>query len=151
LYNDGRGHDFFNYFGYRRNSQYFYLPIGVTPHIRTGYDWRISPNLEYDQLLFGNQASYLSDINKHDDIYNSFSDHPHAYFTDLYTHQHGGYGLRGNVMFETTNYSLGPFFNYWNIDASDIGTYHCNLSTCHGFEPHNQTWEAGLQANYHFN
>jgi hypothetical protein len=114
--------------GYRRDSQYVYLPVGVTPRFRVGGDARISTNLEYDYLLYGQEESYLSDISP-------------AYH-DTSNDQHDGYGIRGSLMYEKKSWSAGPFFNYWNIDRSAV--------TSEGYEPHNQTLEYGMQARYRF-
>ncbi|MGL1161882.1 hypothetical protein ACSTKX_24865, partial [Vibrio parahaemolyticus] len=59
---------------------------------------------------------------------------------------HHGYGMRGNMMFEWSKWSMGPFFNYWNIDQSQLA---CNNYLC-GVEPHNQTIEYGFQGRYRF-
>lgn len=115
--------------GYRRDSQYFYLPVGGTLRFRITDHARISSNLEYDQLLLGWQTSYLSDVSSR--------------FPNTESDQHGGHGVRGNLMYERAYRSAGPFFNYWNIDRSALGNHG-------GYEPHNQTIEYGIQARYRF-
>ncbi len=132
LFNDLRGKTSTGALGYRRDSQYLYLPVGVTPRFRVTNDARVSINMEYDQLLQGWQTTSIGDAT------------PGA--TDLNNRQHGGYGLRGSVMYQKAKWSAGPFFDYWNIDQSTIN---CDNVQC-GFEPHNQTIEYGVQAFYRF-
>jgi hypothetical protein len=132
LDNDGSGADTNGVDGYERYSHYFYLPVGVNPRIRVSNTSRVSMNLEYDQLLYGWQVSSIGDA------------FPGT--GDITNNQHGGYGLRGNVMYEWPKWAIGPFFNYWNINQSDIA---CNSALC-GVEPHNQTIEYGIQGKYHF-
>jgi len=132
LYNDFRGTTSTGVHGYRRDSQYLYVPVGVTPRFRVTDDARISTNIEFDELIQGWQASYGGDVI------------PGA--PTINNHQHGGYGLRGSVMYEEASWSAGPFFNYWNINMSDAVV----VSGVSLYEPHNQTTEFGLQARYRF-
>jgi|GEM_PF-321109 len=120
--------------GYRRDSQYLYMPVGITERFRVAEDARISVNAEYDQLLEGWQATYNSDFN--------------PALSTLRNDQSGGYGLRGSIMYERAAWSAGPFVDYWNINAS--GGACTNNGTSCGIEPHNQTLEYGLQARYRF-
>ena len=82
---------------------------------------------------------------------------------DLYNRQtSGGSGVRAEVMYESQNISIGPFFNYWDIGASNDKIFSSsNANTCAAFstpapcvlvgqEPRNHTTEAGIQARYHF-
>lgn len=137
LYNDSRGVFSSGANGYRRDSQYFYMPIGITARFRITEASRISTNLEYDQLIEGWQKSYLSDAN--------------SILPNPSNGQYGGYGLRGSTMYERSSWSIGPFFNYWNINqsATNCGLVFGVFPFC-GVEPHNQTIEYGLQARYRF-
>lgn len=130
LYNDLRGSTSTGALGYRRDSQYLYLPVGVTPRFGLTDNSRLAINVEYDWLIQGWQASYLSDAS--------------SSLGDIYNKQNAGYGLRGSIMYEKAAWSVGPFFDYWNINQSDI------VGSLGAFEPHNQTIEYGLQARYHF-
>jgi len=114
--------------GYRRNSEYFYVPLGLTERFRVQDNARITANAEYDLLLQGRQTSYLSDVSGN--------------LPDVENDQNHGYGIRGSVMYEQQHWSIGPFVNYWNIDQSNISAI--------GDEPHNQTLEYGGQARYRF-
>jgi hypothetical protein len=133
LYSDIRGLTDTLAVGYRRESQYVYLPMGVTTRFRLfNNNSRIAVNMEYDQFLFGNQRSFLTDTSLHNQ--------------DLENSQDSGYGLRGSVLYESGRWSVGPFFNYWNIDDSDV---QCTDTIC-GLEPANETWEYGLRFGYRF-
>ncbi|MDD3288488.1 MAG: hypothetical protein PHX43_05730 [Alphaproteobacteria bacterium] len=130
LYNDGRGLTSTGASGYRRESKYFYAPIGVTQRLLIDDSSKISLNFEYDQLIWGNQTSYMGDAS--------------ALYDTIDNHQTSGYGLRGDLMYEMTPWSAGPFFNYWNINESKSS---CGGILC-GVEPHNNTVEYGLQFKY---
>ena len=116
--------------GYARFSHYIYVPVGVTPRFRISSSERLSVNMEYDQLVYGWQLSTLSQLG----------------LADLTNTQDSGYGARLSVMYEWPTWSVGPFFNYWNINQS---TTDCAGGFC-GDEPHNQTIQYGIQGRYHF-
>jgi hypothetical protein len=134
LYNDLRGLTDLVAVGYRRESQYIYMPMGLTTRFRLfNNNSRIAVNMEYDQFLYGNQRSFLSDtVLLHEQ--------------DLENNQDSGYGFRGKVLYESGRWSVGPFFNYWNIEDSDV---QCISTTC-GMEPANETFEYGLHFGYRF-
>ena len=135
LYNDLRGSTDIGAQGYRRDSQYLYVPICITPRFRVTDTSRISTNIEYDYLVKGWQTTDLGDAI------------PGA--SDVTNTQNSGYGLRGSIMYEFNTWSFGPYTEYWNINESDIkvGGPGCTFGCA---EPHNQTIEVGLQAKYHF-
>lgn len=114
--------------GYRRTSQYLYIPIGVNHRFRVGKSARISTNIEYDYFAWGEQKSYLSDI--------------HPLYADLVHEQKSGYGFRINSAYEQQNWSIGAFFNYWKIEDSEIKVYF--------YEPENITKEVGVELKYRF-
>lgn len=133
LYNDNRGVTSTGALGYERESQYVYIPFGVTPRFNLFNNGsRIALNLEYDLFLYGNQRSYLSKTRLSAE--------------DLENEQDRGWGLRGSILYEGENWSAGPFFNYWNIATS---SRNCNVDLC-GYEPMNQTYEFGLRLAYRF-
>lgn len=154
LYNDARGVAAANGIysnGYRRASQYLYMPVGVTPRTMLTSDIRLSVNLEYDQLLFGKQKSQLGDAG----VVSTGVANPSAgIYSTVTNNQHSGYGLRGEAMVERGSWALGPFFDYWNIDRSDDGcstlsaTNGNSYQNCSWVEPRNQTLEYGLQVRY---
>jgi len=136
LFNDWSGVTTTGAGGYNRDSQYLYVPIGITPRFRISSQSRLSFNTEYDRLVQGWQRSDLSD-----------SDPTKP---DITNKQNGGYGLRENIMYEEKTWSIGPFFNYWNIDKSENKVYRVGATNFVAYEPHNTTTEYGIQATLRF-
>jgi len=147
LFNDNRGVSSTGAIGYRRFNQLYYLPIGVYPRTHIDSNARLAASLEYDFVLHGNQETNLADVNVGDPNVNNG--------------QSSGYGIRGDIMYETRTWGLGPFFTYWHVDQSKtkisidnsavscagVGGPPCILSTV---EPANHTFEAGVAFKYHF-
>lgn len=126
--------------GYRRTSQYLYIPIGVTHRFLLDGKSRISTNIEYDYFVQGEQKSYLSDV-----------DAQHArIFGDLVNKQKKGYGVRINSAYEKQNWSIGGFLNYWNISDSEKNYYVDGAFLYTVYEPKNDTKEIGLEIKYRF-
>lgn len=138
LFNDLRGFTTTGAAGYRRISEYVYLPLGVTHRLRVSPQARISTSAEYDLLLDGRQRSFLSDVSPASN--------------DPVNMQRQGYGARLSMHYETFNWSVGAFLNYWNIADSDL-----SLRTLNGapagliMEPQNSTREIGLLFKLRFN
>ena len=128
LFNDIRGRTSTNAAGYRRTSQYTYVPVGATYRHKLESDARLATTLEFDYLLKGRQKSYLSDT-------------AIAGYGDVVNKQSTGYGMRGSMYYEKNNWSFGPWFHYWNIRQSDTASG----GTFTGFEPANKTTEFGLR------
>lgn len=130
--------------GYRRESEYVYLPLGITHRFSTGGKSRVSTSFEYDYFkqsgyfLKGTQKSYLSDVD--------------SGFNNPINNQTKGYGFRMSVAYEEQNWSAGLFFNRWNFDDSDwVDLTYYGIPT--GFivnEPSNITNETGIRVKYHF-
>lgn len=118
--------------GYRRTSQYVYVPIGITHRFLLDDSSRVSTSLEYDYFAWGEQKSYLSDV----------SPFYAAVFGDIVNKQNKGYGIRLNTAYEMKHWSLGAFINYWKIEDSEINYYF--------IEPKNETKEIGFQIKYRF-
>ena len=128
LMNDGQGISTTGYWGYRRKSEYLYLPLGLTHRISTGESSLLETNIEVDYLLHGNQKSYLSDGN--------------AGYSDIDNEQHKGYGLRSATMYRMNQFAIGPYFQYWHIyDSETAGAF---------IEPNNHTVEYGIKASMRF-
>jgi hypothetical protein len=136
LYNDARGADTNGVSGYERYSQYIYFPVGLTQRVKVEDDSRVALNFEFDDLLYGWEVSQLNETI------------PGA--GSLRNSQGSGYGLRGSLMYEWPKWSLGPFFNYWNVNQSDSACTNSNVGLVCGAEPHNQTIEYGLHLKYRF-
>lgn len=134
LLNDGNGHVTDTNAGlYRRESRYFFAPMGLNPRVLLNNGAKLSLVFEYDHLIKGWQSSELSDVNGYPNLNNP---------------QYTGYGLRGSFMYEAAKWSVGPFFNYWNINDSKTK---CGVGSVYvfcGYEPHNQTLEYGMQVRY---
>lgn len=124
--------------GYRRESQYLYIPIGVNHRFSVGNSARISTNIEYDYFAWGEQKSYLSDVGP---LYA-------AVYGDPVNEQKKGYGFRINSAYEQESWSIGAFFNYWKIEDSEKNYYLGGAIYVH--EPKNTTTEVGVELKYRF-
>jgi len=120
--------------GYRRDSTYVYLPIGVTHRFKAGTG-RISTTLEYDHLIQGTQISALSAVGASGDLNNT---------------QRNGRGLRLGVAYEETHWSASVFYNTWDIERSDDATFVSGGFLYTGYEPQNTTKELGFEVKYKF-
>lgn len=138
LYNDLRGYSTIGAAGYRRLSEYIYVPLGVTHRLRLSPQSRLSTSAEYDLLLEGRQQSFLSDVN--------------ATSNDPVNMQRQGYGLKLLLNYETPHWAVGGFLHYWRIADSDLA-----LRTLSGvptglvMEPENTTREIGVAFKLRFN
>ena len=122
-------------YGYERVSNYFYLPLGVETLHQITSRWKIAANLEWDIFLYGEQTSYLSDVN--------------SGYPDLENNQDRGYGVRGSTKIikegDNVNLFCEPFFRYWRIHDSDVVTAIGNTYAASGLEPDNNTTEYGVK------
>ena len=133
LHSDSRGTTSTGQSGYRRESRYFYFPLGFTVRVPMGGDWVFAPQLEYEAFANGNQRTYLSDVNPG--------------LPDINNDQNHGYGNRGRLAFEHKSWSFAAWFEYWNIRDSEvqpIGGGYVAL------EPANSTKEYGVELRYRF-
>lgn len=123
--------------GYRRESQYWYLPLGITHRFQMDSESRISTSFEYDYFIRGQQQSDLSDVRQG--------------LNDARNDQHHGYGLRASVAYERASWSVGLFYDYWKIADSNLTkwTYY-GIPIGQGLEPKNTTDEYGVQVKYRF-
>lgn len=137
LFNDGRGITSTGHGGYRRESNYVYLPVGIIHHRALTGLARLESTLEYDFLLAGKQVSRLSDVPGYSDVTNN---------------QSSGYGLRLSVTYQKDKWAIGPYAYYWNIGESDVVPEIYNgVPTGSGLvEPNNNTIEFGLMASQQF-
>ncbi|HKA39219.1 MAG TPA: outer membrane beta-barrel protein [Burkholderiales bacterium] len=142
LYNDLRGYTTVGnatYAGYRRYSEYWYAPIGVTMRMRAGAHWVFAPTIEYDAFIGGKQKSQLTDTGI-------------PTYQDITNRQDDGRGYRVYLMFEGQRWAFGPWFHYWNIKDSDVVFVGFNSlgQPVGGMEPANTTKEYGLELRYRF-
>ena len=145
LFNDLRGYSSDGSIGYRRESNYLYVPIGVIHRFRLQDSAVWSTTFEFDKLLSGRQFSRLSDLVGH----NGYSDAP-----DISNVQSGGFGFRADMMYEMDDWAFGPFLNVWRIDKSDSVVRPItsnNVVTWYSFtEPQNRTKEFGMRMKFRF-
>ena len=134
LYNDLRGTTSTGQLGYRRDSSYFYLPLGVTLRMQLGSDWAMAPQVEYKGFIHGVQRTYLSDTGI-------------PGYSDVTNQQRQGSGYRLQLMFEGRRWSFGPWLDYWDIKDSDRQQIAPGIT---GIEPANWTREAGVELRYRF-
>lgn len=138
LYNDLRGTTSANAVGYRRDSQYLYIPLGVTYRLPLGKYSRLSTTVEYDYLIEGRQKSYLADVGP---VYEAVYGNP-------VNTQRNGHGKKFNIAIEQRHWAFGVFYNYWDIGQSQINYYLGGAAYI--YEPENSTKETGIQIRYHF-
>ncbi len=159
LYNNGQGVlTTTNNVGYRRTSNYYYLPIGITHKLDLSSQSKLVTNIEFDYFLRGKQISCLSDAN----VEVGFNAWTRG--KDITNTQKSGYGARFSTMYQIDNWSVGPYINYWHINASDTvykSWYATNIIhnsrpategpvAFGGGEPKNNTIEAGLKISVLF-
>ncbi|HJS37360.1 MAG TPA: outer membrane beta-barrel protein [Burkholderiales bacterium] len=133
LYNDLRGTSSTGAIGYRRESHYFYVPLGVTLRVPLGGRWIMAPQIEYDAFARGSQRSYLADTG--------------LGFSDVTNEQMEGYGVRAQLAFEGPRWSFIVWTNYWDVEDSDIQPIGLGYA---GLEPANTTRESGVEVRYRF-
>ncbi len=117
-------------YGYLRQSNYFYLPVGYQFDNSHKPGWSIGFRVEYDVFLLGIQRTDLSNVGG----------------SDFYNKQDSGYGCRASVKIQNKHRNgsliIEPFFRYWDIEVSDIKDG--------WFEPANNTKELGVQVMWRF-
>nr|WP_321268963.1 hypothetical protein [uncultured Tolumonas sp.] len=136
LRNDSRGETSTGYWGYQRESHYYYLPVGVNHRFSLNNTAVLDSMLELDYLITGQQTSKLSDVS---------SDYP-----DLKNRQDSGYGIKFSSMYRVNDFAIGPYVDYWNINKSDTVIFSDSTSTYYGYEPKNNTVEIGIKASMRF-
>jgi len=138
LFNDARGISSSGAGGYRRESSYVYLPIGVVHHTAINNQTRLLSSLEYDHLVAGKQMSMLSDAG--------------GGYSDATNTQYRGYGLKLSIIYDNEVWAIGPYANYWNIEQSNVvPEIRYGTPTGRGLvEPKNNTLEFGLKASQKF-
>jgi len=118
-------------FGYERESNYYYSPLGVIVTLEPSRDWTIRLTGEYDLFWSGTQKSHLGYVPGYYDIEND---------------QDSGYGVRGSVAVTRTgdiiDLTIEPFVRYWDIDNSNVTV---DPDGDGWIEPANETVEAGVR------
>lgn len=120
----------FDPFGYERESNYIYCPIGLENIIVLDGDWSIGGTAEFDLFLYGLQKSHL------------------GYLT-IDNRQKEGYGVRGSVRFQKkgkeVDWAIEPFIRYWWIDDSDSEYFYYESFYEEFWEPENNSTEYGVR------
>lgn len=128
LFNDLRGTTSTGAIGYRRESNYTTLPLGLTHKMALADQKQLVTTVEYSYLIRGKQDSTLSDVT--------------PARANVSNTQRNGYGLRVGTMVRFPTWSVGPYMALWRIKDSDrSGAV---------FEPRNSTYEFGVKAAYNF-
>ncbi|CAL7960654.1 conserved exported hypothetical protein [Gammaproteobacteria bacterium] len=130
--------------GYRRASNYYYLPIGITHQVNLSSQSKLVTNIEFDYLTIGKQVNYFSDFSIVQTKYGKILGR------DITNTQKKGYGARFSTMCQINNWLIGPYLTYWRINTSDgvvVPTIDTNNSVVY-YEPKNNTIEAGLKISY---
>jgi hypothetical protein len=126
---------------YDRQSTYLYIPVGLKQRSLTAGGGMLESSFELDYLVSGTQFSGLS-------VMNNFS---YSNSSDVNNRQTSGYGLNASVMYKRPDgWSLGPYWKYWNISKSDLGTWTYTSGSTSVYEPANTTEEFGFKALYQF-
>ena len=146
LYDDGGGGvTTTGHWGYDRESQYVYLPLGLETEYKFKNSWSIGLTVEYDYFIDGEQTSHLEDGG--------------TGYDPLENDQNDGYGLRGSfrVMKESQamDFFVEPFVRYWDIEDSKVSALTINGQVIPvpgspgyvygGREPKNNTTEYGVK------
>lgn len=122
---------------YRRDIQHHYIPIGLTLRHSLPNGARLSSNLEYDHFVSGKVTSY-------------YAEDPETNAQAIGTVKNAlkkGLGMRGSVMYEQDPWSIGPFFRFWKVGASDSIQV---KSVYDVYEGINKSYEIGVNARYRF-
>lgn len=145
LFNDLRGYSSTGAIGYRRESSYLYVPIGLTHRFVLQDSAVLATTLEFDNLLMGRQVSRLSDLVGHAGYTSAL---------DVSNSQSSGFGFRADVMYEMDDLAFGPFLNIWRISKSDSVlqpvTHNGSTAWYYFYEPENRTTEFGLRMRLSF-
>ncbi len=127
-------------YGYERNSNYVYSPLGVSFDTDIAYGWGMKVYSEIDIFWFGVQYSHLGD---------ALPGHP-----TVRNNQDSGYGYKGGIRvekrYEKSKVMAEFFYHYWRISDSDTDTVVYSGSEYTYIEPRNSTQEIGLRFSYSF-
>ena len=116
--------------GYQREVSYVFLPIGLRTEVHTGQNI-FGADLEYDFFAFGKVKSHLSDTNPTN--------------PDVTNTQPSGYGIRAQIEWRVLSalgsFGIKPYFQWWNVGASDAAPYTSGLVLV---EPQNSSSLTGV-------
>ena len=139
-------------FSFERESEYFYIPVGLTTTKKLGEGWTMDFNMEYDFLLHGQQTNHYNDggvkVNG-------------AFVLDaLEFEQDKGFGVRGSLKLtkerKETSFFIEPYIRYWRLRDSETRQFTSESGSRLWFDgtltiprvanqPKNNTTEVGLK------
>ena len=122
-------------YGYDRESQYIYSPIGVDLKFNLQKGWAITVNAEYDYFWKGKQISSLGYLPGYDDLTNT---------------QNDGKGMRfalefSKTFFDNTEFIISPYYRTWEIEDSEF--FWDESYRSYFYEPANNTKEIGVNVS----
>jgi hypothetical protein len=120
--------------GYERESNYFYIPVGMDILLLSEGQWSLGGMVEFDFLAYGEQKSHIEDVEGFESS------------GVVKNGQHSGWGFRASVRLKEqkpgVNFGVEPFVRYWNIGNSNVSE---------GFiEPKNRSIETGVRLVWTF-
>lgn len=128
------------YYAYDRESNYYYVPMGVEYGKNLQKDVDVTFIGEYDWFLWGVQRSFLSDGNPAND--------------DISNKQNNGFGLRAAVRLskktDVVNFLIEPFWRFWSISQSETQSGWVDGSYSDMVEPKNHTIDYGIKLGLQF-
>ncbi|MFH1798511.1 MAG: hypothetical protein ABH844_04115 [Candidatus Omnitrophota bacterium] len=121
-------------YGYDRESNYFYSPIGVEIITKFENGWSIGGLVEYDLFWYGLQKSHYEDVAVGLNVVNN--------------DQNDGWGVRGSIKvikeWENAGIVVEPFVRYWSIGESEGASITYSGSYVgSAYEPENNSLEIG--------
>lgn len=121
--------------GYRRESNYSYIPLGIKLESQSKTGLFIEFTAEYDLFLSGKQKTYLSDFD--------------PTFPNIENTQNKGRGFRMSVGFERKNkegggFKIEPYIRTWDIGDSEPTFFWVDDELYGAMEPANNTTEIGI-------
>ena len=138
-------------YGYDRESNYYYSPIGIEISSDLERGWSIGAQLEYDYFINGTQITSIPQ-----DMRNNGSTLSNNFTND----QNEGYGLRASIKIikkigNAYRLLFEPFCRYWNIKESKpdsiIVTDAAHVQkTVTVVEPANNSTEYGIKVGLEF-
>lgn len=136
LHNNLRGFTTTNSLGYLRTNHLFYVPVGV--RMEHAFVDDMTLDAEYDHMIKGTQKTAKSDVS--------------PTLMDVTNNQSSGYGIRLSGKRMLDGFSVGVFYQYWNIKASDVAMVYDNTGAAVGnaSEPANTTKTLGMSLSRTF-
>ena len=105
-----------HYSGYNRESEYYYVPVGVNAQKDFAGGYGLGFNLEYDYWYAGRQVSHFEDMQDTSGV--------NAGYDPLINRQRDGFGWRGSLKFlkdlPRMQFSIEPYYRFWQVKASDV-------------------------------